>query len=203
MKLDLRTNDFIVLFNTLWYRDFPMTGTMLHINSRALWTTHNANTVKRCADLLGLFTRYETGSRTDAVITDAADTEWARIEWEWAQAWLETVNELDKLASTKNLAPVSIFINYSRTDEATHREKNLDRIRSVWKDLDRPLLAFLITFTRPDSKRKGMKSSKRTFQELETHIVVRGESTLLRSQPALPWEVPDTRWSARVQANHG
>jgi hypothetical protein len=138
-----RDRDFIVLFNALWYRDFPVTPIRLDINRRALWTTHIASTVKQSADLLGLFTCFETGGKTDAVIEDANGNKWAKIEWEWIQAHADGVNEIDKLALSAEAAEASaetfIFIGYSRTDETDHAVKNLEKIAQRWGEIEKPL----------------------------------------------------------------
>ena len=62
------TRDFITLFNKLWYRDFPLSENHKSIGSRAEWTTHIGICVRSCADLMGYFTHFEQGNRTDAII---------------------------------------------------------------------------------------------------------------------------------------
>lgn len=67
-----RQRDFVAMFNALWYRDFPVVRANIEIGKRALWTSHIASVVKGSADLLGLFTCFESGNRTDAVIRKAS-----------------------------------------------------------------------------------------------------------------------------------
>lgn len=192
--MNRRDRDFVALFNALWYRDFPVTPTRLDINRRALWTTHISSTVKQTADLLGLFTCFETGGKTDAVIEDANGKKIAKIEWEWIQAHADKVNEIDKLASAAEAATAKaetfIFIGYSRTDETDHAAMNLEKIAARWGEIEKPLIAFLVTF----SREKG----KRIFRKLETHLFQAGKHKLLREQAALPWEKAGTKWAVTV-----
>lgn len=123
-----RERDFVALFNALWYRDFPIIPGHEELSRRAVWTTHIASTVKQSADLMGLFTCFESGGRTDAVIQNASRVSWARIEWEWLQPKNEKVNEIQKLADAVTDADVSIFIGYSRFD---HHSDNLEKIASI------------------------------------------------------------------------
>jgi len=181
-----RDHDFVALYNALWYRDFPITLSRTNISRRALWTTHIASTVKQCADILGLFTCFETGGKTDAVIEDASGKKWAKIEWEWDQPHADKVNEIEKLAKAVDQADTFIFIGYSRVDEPDHSDMNIAKIIEIWGKTNKPLICFLITFSRPHGKRK--------FEKLETHLVQNGKYRLLRGQPALPWEAKGTKW---------
>ena len=177
--------DFVVLFNAFWYRDFPITKHKEEISRRALWTTHIASTVKQCADHLGLFTCFETGGKTDAVIEYSNAKKWAKIEWEWREPKLEKVNEIKKLAEAafKDESEVCIFIGYSNKKD---HEKNLEAIGEQWKNLNKPLLVFLVTFERKNKKRK--------FYLLQTHYFHGTHKEMLREQKALPWEVEGTKW---------
>jgi hypothetical protein len=190
-RRDHRESDFVALYNALWYRDFPVTPTRLDINRRALWTTHIASTVKQCADLLGLFTCFETGGKTDAVIEDATggiDRKWAKIEWEWVQPHKESVNEIEKLASAKDEAATFIFIGYSRDD---HHSENIEKIKATWGEIDKPLIVFLVTFK--------FEGGKRKFNKLQTHRFKAGVHRKLREQAALPWESINTKWAMAEQ----
>jgi len=189
--MNRRDRDFVTLYNALWYRDFPITPNRLDINRRALWTTHIASTVKQSADLLGLFTCFETGGKTDAVIEDATGRRWAKIEWKWYQPHTERVNEIDKLVSAVDEADTFIFIGYSRSDEPGHSEMNIDKILNTWGDTEKPLIAFLVTFSR--------ELGRRRFETLQTHLIQRGKHRQLREQPALPWEAPGTKWAEAAQ----
>ena len=178
-----KERDFVVLFNAFWYRDFPITPERIDISRRALWTTHIASSVKHCADHLGLFTCFETGGKTDAVVQYASGEVWAKAEWEWLQPNHWKVDEITKLANSKDEAEVFIYIGYSNTEE--HIE-NLSSIKNEWKDVDKPLLVLLITF----SKIKG----KRKFELLQTYRFKGDTYKLLRKQKALPWEVKGSKW---------
>lgn len=186
-----RAKDFVSLFNAFWYRDFPITPDRIDISRRALWTTHIASTVKLAADHLGLYTCFESGGKTDAVIQDSQSQTWSKIEWEWDQAKKESVNEIDKLAkaSSEN-TEIFFFIGYSRTDNEAHQQ-NLDSIAKQWGNIDKPLVAFLITYS--------YTKNRRHFQELQTHIFEKGQHKLLRIQEALPWQVHGTKWQASIQ----
>lgn len=186
-----RTRDFVALFNAFWYRDFPITPDRNDISRRALWTTHIASTVKMAADHLGLYTCFETGGKTDAVIQDSNSKVWAKAEWEWAQAKFETVNEIKKLANAANEADTFFFVGYSRTDDESH-QSNLDAIGDQWVDINKPLVVFLVTFS--------LLKSRRHFHELQTHVFINGIHKRARAQEALPWQVPGTKWQATANS---
>lgn len=187
-----KDRDFIALYNALWYRDFPVTPMRLDINRRALWTTHIASTIKQCADLLGHFTCFETGGKTDAVVENASGKKWMKIEWEWFQPHSENVNEIDKLAAAVEDAETFVFIGYSRSDEPSHSELNISKIIGIWGVIDKPLIVFLVTFSRDHGKR--------IFEKLQTHVIQGGRHRQIREQPALPWEVPGTKWAITSEA---
>jgi hypothetical protein len=131
-----RERDFVAFFNALWYRDFPVTFGHEELGRRAIWTTHIASTVKQCADLMGFFTCFESGNRTDAVIQTAERETWAKIEWEWHQPHDKVkVNEIQKLAEAANEAELLVFIGYSRDD---HHSMNMDRIGRDWEKIRTP-----------------------------------------------------------------
>lgn len=182
-----RERDFISLFNALWYRDFPVIPGHEHLGKRAVWTTHIASIVKQSADLMGLFTCFESGGRTDAVIQDSTGNTWAKIEWEWSQPKLEKVNEIKKLAAAQSESELFVFIGYSRDD--SHSE-NLKAIETVWKRIDKPLIVFLVTFS--------YHGNRRHFDRLQTHYFKSGKSRILRRQFALPWHVLGSKWAALV-----
>ncbi len=185
--MNRRARDFVALFNSFWYRDFPITPDRIDISKRALWTTHIASTVKLAADHLGLYTCFETGGKTDAVIQDALQNVWAKAEWEWAQPRNPKVNEFQKLAAASGQADLFIYVGYSRTDNGNHRE-NIETIAAQWKAIDKPLLAFLVTFS--------YSNGKRHFQEVQTHQFSNSRHKQLRTQEALPWQVQGTKWMA-------
>jgi hypothetical protein len=184
-----RERDFVCLFNALWYRDFPIISGHEDIAQRAMWTTHIASIVKQCADLLGFFTRFETGKRTDAVIQKPSSREryWAKAEWEWKQIVRDDVDEVKKLANSSQTADVFIFIGYSATDNL---QKSLDRIGRTWK-AKAPLLVFLVIY--------DVKSDRRIFRTIQTYRFTNGARRKLREQQALPWQVPDSKWEAMAK----
>src|SRR5947209_12537793 len=75
--------DFATIFAHMWYRDFPLQRSLREKAQRADWTTHIGIAVRSTADLLGLFTHFESGGRTDAVLRDTKGAV-AVLEWEWA-----------------------------------------------------------------------------------------------------------------------
>ncbi len=186
-KHDNTINDFISLFNAFWYRDFPLSEFYKKLGSRAEWTTHIGSCVKSCADLLGLFTYFESGGRTDAIIRDNTEQEIARIEWEWWEASSQKVNEIGKLFAEREKVKFSVFISYSDLEQ---HNANLASIETQWSNSSAPLLVFLVTFNREGA-------NKRMFQNLETYGVKDKKLKLLRSQPALPWMAQGTRWESK------
>ena len=185
-----RINDFVSLFNAFWYRDFPLSETYKVLGSRAEWTIHIGTVVRSCADLLGLFTYFESGIRTDAIIRDNNGHDIAHIEWEWWQPFNENVNEIKKLYSQRKNAEISVFFSYSRRNR--HVE-NLNSIVKQWGKSANPLLVFLVTF--------DINKRKRWFYDLETYHVQNGRMKKIRSQPALPWDAKGTRWESDKQRN--
>lgn len=85
--------DFVSIFNAFWYRDFPLSKDYKINATRAEWTIHLGVCTRSTADLLGYFTHFESGGRSDAVIKDNKDNVIANIEWEWSEPrFSETVN---------------------------------------------------------------------------------------------------------------
>ena len=177
--------DFVALFNAYWYRDFPLVRTHKEEASRAEWTTHIGVCVKACADLMGYFTCFEQGNRTDAIVKDREGKHVAHIEWEFVQPFRPGFNEARKLAKLrKRVRPrFSALVIY--TTDKSYRE-NVDIVASQWGKTDHPLILFLITF--------DFKSKHRRLRDLETHIFLNGKIKKLRAQKALPWNVKGTRW---------
>jgi hypothetical protein len=180
-----RVKDFVILFNAFWYRDFPLSESHKINGSRAEWTTHIGNCVKSCAELMGFFTYFESGIRTDAIIKDNTKRDIVHLEWEWKQPLNEKVNEIKKLYSQRTNAEFSVFFSYSRLDR--HKE-NLNSIEHQWSNSTHPLLVFLVTF--------NQEKNGRRFYFLETYHFQYGIRKKIRSQPALPWEVKGTRWES-------
>ena len=65
---DLFVADFVTIFSHMWYRDFPLQYSVREKAQRADWTTHIGITVRSTADLMALFTHFEGGGRTDALL---------------------------------------------------------------------------------------------------------------------------------------
>lgn len=80
---DQSLNDFATIFANMWYRDFPLHYSFRNQAQRADWTTHIGITVRSTADLMGLFTHFECGERTDAILKDNQGNGVAPLEWEW------------------------------------------------------------------------------------------------------------------------
>jgi hypothetical protein len=114
-----------------------------------------------------------------------------KIEWEWIQPHADKVNEIDKLAAAVNDAETFVFIGYSRNDEINYLDKNIGRIVSIWGDIEKPLIIFLITFAR--------ERGKRVFDKLQTHVIQGGKYRKIREQSALPWRVMGTKWEVDVE----
>ncbi len=176
----------MALFNVLWYRDFPLSESHKRGGTRAEWTTHIGVCIRSCADLLGYFTYFEQGLRTDAIIRDNQEKDIAHIEWEWKQPFNEKVNEIKKLHKARKEAIFSVFISYSNTENI---EKNLDAIKKQWGQGRESLLIFIVTYS--------TRKRKRNFDKLNTYLCQRGKLKKIRSQPALPWKVSGSRWEVK------
>lgn len=173
--------DFIALFNALWYRNFPAPkGGYV---SRANWTIHLGLVVRECADLLGYYSSFESGNRTDAVIHNSEGRKIANIEWEWIQPFREKVNEIEKLSNDSDSVEFSVFISYC---DYRYLEKSLDKVEVIWTFPETPLVLFLVMFEQVGKNRH--------FCELVTYYFWNGKYKKLRKQPALPWEVEGSKW---------
>ena len=180
-----RQEDFVALYNALWYRDFPVGLGGIEFAKRADWTTHIATTVRQLAGLMGLFSCFESGGRTDAELQFANRSVWAKLEWEWDEPREDRVGELAKLASAAHGCEICIFIGYS---QKKHHDANLNKIRGAWAGISKPLLVLLVTFE--------VEGEWRFFDRLQTYRCDEEGLRLMRDQPALPWCVPKTRWQA-------
>ncbi|PWC98823.1 hypothetical protein [Pseudomonas amygdali] len=181
--MDYRVNDFITLFNAFWYRDFPVSLSGIDFAKRADWTTHIATSVRQVASLMGLFSCFESGGRTDAELQFANRKVWAKLEWEWEEPRDNRVGEIAKLAAAASDCDVCVYIGYSSTG---HHEINLEKIRAAWHGVHKPLLVMLVTFE--------LDGNWRCFDQLKTYSFDGHGFTLLREQPALPWSAPLSRW---------
>lgn len=178
-------NDFVSTMNLFWYRDFPVSQTYKLNGSRAEWTIHIGICVRACADLMGLFTYFESGQRTDAILKDNKENHIAHIEWEWGEPISAGADEIEKLFISKENTRISVLITYSHQD---NHDQNIRYITQYWKSSDFPLIVMLVTFSK--------QSGRRLFHDLETYLVKNGQAKLLRRQPALPWNAKGTRWES-------
>ena len=177
------TRDFITLFNVLWYRDFPLSFDHKETGSRAEWTTHMGICARSTADLLGYFTYFEHGNRTDAVIKDNCENIIANCEWEWREPrFREKVNEIHQLHQAKESCEFSVFVSYS--DNRFHDE-NMTSVIEQWEDSNYPLVFIVIRFNR---------NKYRMFDAMETYHIQNGKINKVRTQPALPWYAKGKRW---------
>ena len=173
----------MTLFNVLWYRDFPLTKEHKETGSRAEWTTHMGICARTASDLLGYFTYFEHGNRTDAVIKDNNENVIANLEWEWREPrFRDKVNEIKQLYEAKENCEFSVFISYS---DNRYYEENIASVKEQWGDSPQPLVLVIIRF---DIKRS------RVFDIMETHHIQNGKSKKIRSQSALPWHAKGKRW---------
>lgn len=182
-----RTTDFISLYNAFWYRDFPVVNGPVNFAKRADWTTHIATSIRQIASMMGLFSCFESGGRTDAELQHADRKVWAKLEWEWDEPRDHNpdTGEVQKLASASGKADVCVFIGYS---QERYLEANLEQIRNSWSAIPKPLIVFLVTFEQ--------YGEWRCYRELHTYIVDSNGVQPVRQQPALPWEVPNSRWQS-------
>jgi len=178
-----RLNDFITLYNAFWYRDFPVALGSIDFAKRADWTTHIATSVRQVSSMMGLFSCFESGGRTDAELQYANRKVWAKLEWEWDEPREHRVGELAKLAAAASACEVCVYIGYS---SITSHDANLEKIRAVWEGVNKPLVVMLVTFE--------SEGQWRYFHKLNTYTFDGEGFTLVREQPALPWEAPLTRW---------
>lgn len=178
------TRDFMTLLNVLWYRDFPLTKEHKETGSRAEWTTHIGIATRSAADLMGYFTYFEHGNRTDAVIKDNRGKVMANLEWEWKEPrHIDKVNEVEQLYSARENCEFSVFVSYS---DNAHYNENVESVLSQWGDTPHALVYVVIRFDK--------KGGNRIFGQMETHHIQNGRHKKVRTQPALPWEATGKRW---------
>lgn len=183
--------DLVAFFNALWYRDFPLAKERKTPASRAEWTTHIGICIRTIADLMGYFTHFEGGIKTDAVLKNNSGKPIANVEWEWYQPINEKVNEIQKLYETQKDIQMSVFIGYY---DAEREKENIQKIKKIWKCNDKTLIAFLVKFHKA-------KWKLREFERLETWLFRGGkEPDKHRSQAALPWMLEGTRWEREIDS---
>ena len=194
--------DFATLFQYFWHRDFPMDAKKATGAGRPDWTIHIGVVVRNIADLLGFVTRFELGGKKDAILRSTEGDEIA-LEWEWEDILGKDGklkgNELKKLKNhkvwpeDKERLKYAVLITYTKaSDGAT--EKVYDEVVKVWKGTSWPLLLILIDFGKFEKL-----SSRRGFKKIQMTVFHEGDYKELRSAPAFPWEVPETRWSYELK----
>lgn len=179
---DLLT-DFATLFAYNWYRDFPMDGYSRDVGSVSDWNIHTGISVRRVADLLGLFTHFESSNRTDAVLRDNQGSPVLFAEWEWNDPSQIPINEPAKLsdAALQHAPHFCFLFSYVQLKRVEDAQRY---ILDHW-NAKTPLLLSLIEYT---------GRSTRLFHEMSMFRLENGQWTLLRQQPALAWALPGTRW---------
>lgn len=184
-------DDFATLFQYQWYQDFPIGGRAIGAQ-RSDWTIHIGIIVRRIADLMGLWARFESGNRTDAVLRSGEGDEIA-VEWEWDGVW---GNELSKLKtyevfSQQKDSPrplrYGVLITYTHTPNI---EQVYEHVKNEWEGASCNLLLVLI-----DLEESKEFFSGKDFKNVNMSIFDRtGQQTMLRSAPAFPWNVKSSRW---------
>ena len=202
-------SDFVTIYSQMWYRDFPLQRSFSRHAQRADWTTHIGVAVRSTADLLGLFTRFESGGRTDAILRDNEDKAVALLEWEWTAIHRENehINEFEKLKNNclkKQFKDIQFaaYIGYFRSE--THKGEDYSALSAsklsdytkCWAMADLPpLLLVLVNFEWKGATKGGRKFTNLTVDKLEG-----GHKTRLRDQPAYPWDVSGSKWQHESKA---
>jgi hypothetical protein len=203
--------DFATVFAHMWYRDFPLQYSVHEKAQRADWTTHIGIAVRSTADLMGLFTHFESGGRTDAVLRDSKGAVVAALEWEWAALHRgpAIINEFDKLkcrCADRAFEGIRFagLIGYAR--ESSERDRDdytqllatvLEHYKKSWVGELAPLLLVVIHY-KWMGKHKTRQS--RQFTQMTIDKVAGGGSTRLREQPAYPWDVIGSRWAQETKS---
>ncbi|MBI3411466.1 MAG: hypothetical protein HY040_24320 [Planctomycetes bacterium] len=201
-----RLTDFATLLAYTWYRDFPVHESFRPKAQRADWTTHIGIAVRSAADFMGLFTHFESGGRTDAILKDNKGHALAAIEWEWSAVHRgdEVVTEFAKLMKRCTEPEChdvgfACLIGYARGGSG--RDDYAQRSAAVLADYTQrwaaelpPLMLVIIGFEWK-GKHKGREFTNMTIDQIE-----RGKSTRLREQPAYPWKVLTSRWANEMNS---
>jgi hypothetical protein len=199
--------DFATIFAHMWYRDFPLQRSLREKAQRADWTTHIGIAVRSTADLLGLFTHFESGGRTDAVLRDTHGAV-AALEWEWAALHRgdTVVTEFPKLrdrCAGEDLRGVRFagLIGYARETSGRGRgdytrlsAEVLEGYKRRWPAALPPLLLVVVHF-----EWKG-RGEGRQFTKMTMDAISGGQKEALRVQPAYPWDVAGSRWSQETRS---
>jgi hypothetical protein len=198
--------DFATIFAHMWYRDFPLQMPFRKRAQRADWTTHIGIAVRSTADLMGLFTHFESGGRTDAVLKNNKGAPLAVLEWEFAAVHRgdEIVTEFKKLKKgvEEDFQGIEFacLIGYARS--GTGRFDYDQRSAMVLEDWTKrwvgelpTLLLVVINF---EWTGKGRLFTNMTIDEIKE-----GSRSRLREQPAYPWKVIGSRWAQETLSIQG
>ena len=186
--------DFATLFQYSWHRDFPMDQRAIGAR-RIDWTIHIGVAVRSIADLMGLYTRFETGGRKDAVLRSTEGDEIV-VEWEWGGVW---GNELEKLKNHKVWSKdksierplkYAVLITYTHSPNI---EVVYTHVLSKWVGAHWPLLLILIDL---EESRKYVMGKE--FKNIRMSIFDSNGRRDLRAAPAVPWNVGNSRWWEQV-----
>jgi hypothetical protein len=159
---------------------------------RSDWTIHIGMIVRQIADLMGMYARFESGHRKDAVLRSGQGDEIA-VEWEWNGVW---GNELKKLTEHLTWSPdknngrllkYAVLISYTHTPNI---EKVYAYVGQEWAGAKWPLLLILI-----DLEESKKFSSRKEFKNLNMSVFESDRQRKLRESPAFPWNVPSSRWA--------
>ena len=182
--------DFATLFQYFWHRDFPISQKATGARTTD-WTIHIGVIVRAVADLMSLFTRFETGGRKDAILRSTMGDEIA-IEWEWGGVW---GNELDKLKHHKvwssqkgkeRVLKYAVLITYTHTPNI---EKVHNHVTRKWEEARWPLLLILV-----EVEKSKKFTSGRAFKNIYMSVFDSNGQRNLRIMPAFPWDVESSRW---------
>lgn len=201
-----RELQFVVLFNALWYKEFPIAQDFLGLGSKAGWTLHIMSAVREAASLMGLFMTFETGGKTDGEIHSYDKDSprklktWAKVESEHQYVTSNAINELTKLKNAVGAEKCQVAIFFGRFEKKKFNEL-LPTISDTWRQAKKPLLCFLLEVT-GEARVPWIdrKHNVKTFGELSTYRCFPGQDgetiKLCYKQAAYPWEVEGTKWAA-------
>jgi len=159
---------------------------------RSDWTIHIGVVVRRIADLMGLYARFESGHKKDAILRSTDGDEIA-IEWEWEGVWgkeLSKLKEHKAWRKAKESAPLlryAVLITYTHTP---NMHKVYNHVMKEWQGARWPLLLLLIDLD--ESKKFPMHKD---FKHINASVLHQGKRRDLRVAPAFPWKVESTRWT--------
>ncbi len=206
----LLLEDFATIFAHMWYRDFPLQPSFRLKAQRADWTTHIGIAVRSTADLMGLFTHFESGGRTDAVLKDNKGNAVAALEWEWSSLHRgdDIITEFQKLKDCcakegfRGLR-FACLIGYGRGgigargagDYGERTAAVLDKYEKRWDGDLPPLLLVVIHFDTT-----GQRKAAREFRRVTFDVIKGGKSTPLRELLLTPGMSPARAGNSRQRA---